>query len=167
MFLESKLNPQQGPTDMVPQVGFSLPPGSHAPWDPSLVLLLGSFSSSCSPTWFPNYLKHYPPQNSSFRPGPIATSPMFIYLFFLRFYFFLLFKWSPTWGLNSWPWEQDLSWDQESDAGTPRWFSNWTLAFGPGCDPRVPGSNPASASLQGACFSLCLCLYLSLCLSHE
>ena len=53
--------------------------------------------------------------------------------------------------------------------GTPGWLSNWASAFGSGCDPRVPGSSPASGSLHGACFSsLFLCtlpLSLSLCLS--
>ena len=44
--------------------------------------------------------------------------------------------------------------------GTPGWLSGWTSAFGPGHDPRVPGSNPASGSPWGACFSLCLCLIL-------
>ena len=34
-----------------------------------------------------------------------------------------------------------------------------------GCDPGDLGSSPMSGSLHGACFSLCLCLYLSLCLS--
>ena len=53
--------------------------------------------------------------------------------------------------------------------GTPGWLSGWASALGSGCDPRVPGSSPTSSSLHGACFSLRLCLYLSLslCVSHE
>ena len=45
--------------------------------------------------------------------------------------------------------------------GFPGWLSGLTPAFGPGCDPGVPGLNPTSGSLHGACFSL----YLRLCLS--
>ena len=37
----------------------------------------------------------------------------------------------------------------------------------PGCDPGDLGWSPASGSLRGACFSLCLCFCLSLCFSHE
>ena len=36
-----------------------------------------------------------------------------------------------------------------------------SAALGPGRDPGGPGSSPASGSLRGACFSLCLSL------SHE
>ena len=42
--------------------------------------------------------------------------------------------------------------------GTPGWLSGWVPAFVPGWDPGVPGLSPASGSLHGACFSLCLCL---------
>ena len=50
----------------------------------------------------------------------------------------------------------------------PGWLSGLGPAFSPGCNPRVPGSSPASGSLHGACFSLCLCPCLSfnLCLSR-
>ena len=34
-----------------------------------------------------------------------------------------------------------------------------------GCDPGVLGSSPTLGSLQGACFSLCLCVSLPLCVS--
>ena len=37
--------------------------------------------------------------------------------------------------------------------------------FSPGCDPEVLGLSPASGSLQGACFSLCVSA--SLCVSHK
>ena len=40
-------------------------------------------------------------------------------------------------------------------------------AFGPGHDPRVLGSSPTSGSPWGACFSLCLGLYLFFSVSHE
>ena len=46
--------------------------------------------------------------------------------------------------------------------GSPGWLRGLAPAFGPGCDPGVPGSSPASGSLRGAYFSLCLCLCLSL-----
>ena len=46
--------------------------------------------------------------------------------------------------------------------GIPGWLSALAPAFGPGHDPEVLGSSPASRSLHGACFSLCLCLCLSL-----
>ena len=49
--------------------------------------------------------------------------------------------------------------------GIPGWLSGLMPAFGPGCDPGVPGSSPTSGSLHGACFSLSLCLCLSLSLS--
>ena len=39
------------------------------------------------------------------------------------------------------------------------------FAFGSGRDPGAQGLSPTLGSPQGACFSLCLCLYLSLCLS--
>ena len=47
--------------------------------------------------------------------------------------------------------------------GAPGWLSGWVSAFGSGHDPRVPGLSPTSGSLWGAC----LCLSLSLCVSHE
>ena len=47
---------------------------------------------------------------------------------------------------------------QMGAAGVAQWFS---ATFGPGHDPGDPGSSPASGSLHGACFSLCLCLCLS------
>ena len=40
--------------------------------------------------------------------------------------------------------------------GIPGWLSGLAPAFGPGCYPGVLGSSPASGSLHGACFSLCL-----------
>ena len=49
--------------------------------------------------------------------------------------------------------------------GAPRELSGRACAFSPGRDPGAPGSGPTSASLHGACFSLCLCLPLSVCLS--
>ena len=36
------------------------------------------------------------------------------------------------------------------------WFSVGASALGAGCDPSIPGSSPASGSLQGPSFSLCL-----------
>ncbi|CAK7310435.1 hypothetical protein VULLAG_LOCUS15388 [Vulpes lagopus] len=50
---------------------------------------------------------------------------------------------------------------------TPGWLSGLAPAFGPGRDPEVPGSSPTSGSLQRAYFSLLLCLYVSLYVSHE
>ncbi|CAD7690325.1 unnamed protein product [Nyctereutes procyonoides] len=49
--------------------------------------------------------------------------------------------------------------------GMPGWLNGWVSAFSSGHDPGVLGSSPALGSLHGARFSLCLCLYLSLCLS--
>ena len=40
--------------------------------------------------------------------------------------------------------------------GDPWGLSSLAPAFGPGCDPGVPGSSPALGSLHGACFSLSL-----------
>ena len=51
--------------------------------------------------------------------------------------------------------------------GVPGWLSGWVSAFGSGYDPRILGWSPTLGSLQGSCFSLCLCLHLSLCVSHE
>ena len=48
---------------------------------------------------------------------------------------------------------------EDKSLGTPGWLSGWVPAFGPGCDPGVLGSSPTSDSLQGTCFSLCLCLW--------
>ena len=46
------------------------------------------------------------------------------------------------------------------------WLSDWASAFGSGHDPRVLESSSILGSLQGTCFSLCLCLLpLSVCLS--
>ena len=45
------------------------------------------------------------------------------------------------------------------------WLSGLAPAFRPRCDPGVPGLSPASGSLDGAYFSLCLFLCLSLSLS--
>ena len=53
---------------------------------------------------------------------------------------------------------------QDTGHGTPshvsvvaqRWLSSGASAFGSGHDPGVLGSSPASGSLQGACFCLCL-----------
>ena len=52
--------------------------------------------------------------------------------------------------------------DQNTDGGIPGWLSGLAPAFGPGPDPGDLGSSPASGSLDGACFSLCPCLCLSL-----
>ena len=57
--------------------------------------------------------------------------------------------------------------NQEAWLGTPGWFSGWASALGSGCDPGVLGSSSALDSLQGACFSLCLCLYLSMSLMNK
>ena len=48
--------------------------------------------------------------------------------------------------------------------GIPGWLSGLVPAFGPGHDPGHLGSSLASGSLHGACFSLLLCLCLSLAL---
>ena len=49
-------------------------------------------------------------------------------------------------------------WAKTHNIGNSWEAQQFSAAFGPGCDPRVPGSSPASGSLRGACFSLCLCL---------
>ena len=54
---------------------------------------------------------------------------------------------------------------EKSTWGTRGWLSGWTSTFGSGCDPGVLGLSPTLGSLQGAYFSLCLCLCVSLCLS--
>ena len=64
------------------------------------------------------------------------------------------------------PWSRgpDVPHTKSSRCGAPGWLSGCASAFGSGYDPGpgVPGSSPASGSLHGACFSLCLCLSLSL-----
>ena len=54
-----------------------------------------------------------------------------------------------------------------SPTGTPGWLSGWASAFGSGHAPRVLGSSSTLCSLHGACFFLCPCLCLSLCVSYE
>ena len=49
--------------------------------------------------------------------------------------------------------------------GIPEWLSGLAPAFGPGRGPGVPGWSPTWGSLHRVGFSLCLCLYLSLCVS--
>ena len=56
---------------------------------------------------------------------------------------------------------------KSSALGTPGWLSSWVSALISGRDPRVLGLSLTSGSPQGACFSLCLCPCLSLCVSHE
>ena len=51
--------------------------------------------------------------------------------------------------------------------GAPGWLSSWVSTLDSGCDPRVLGLSPPSGSSQEACISLCLYLYLPLCVSHE
>ena len=51
-------------------------------------------------------------------------------------------------------------------SGMPGWLSGWASAFGSGHDPRGLGSSPTWGTPQGACFSLCLCLYLSVSLMN-
>ena len=53
------------------------------------------------------------------------------------------------------------------DMGIPGWLSGLGPAFGPGCDPGVPGSGPESGFLHGACLCLCLCLSLSVSLMNK
>ena len=48
--------------------------------------------------------------------------------------------------------------------GVAQWLS---ICLGSCRDPRLLGSSPTLGSPQGACFSLCPCLCLSLCFSHE
>ena len=47
--------------------------------------------------------------------------------------------------------------------GTVPMAQRFSAAFSPGCDPGGPGSSPTLGSLHRACFSLYLCLCLSLC----
>ena len=51
-------------------------------------------------------------------------------------------------------------------AGAPGWLSGWASAFGSGHDLRVPGSSPASGSLQEPA-SPSACVSASLYVSHE
>uniref|UniRef100_A0A8P0PLT1 Endophilin-B1 n=1 Tax=Canis lupus familiaris TaxID=9615 RepID=A0A8P0PLT1_CANLF len=44
--------------------------------------------------------------------------------------------------------------------GDARVAQRLSAGFGPGRDPGVPRSSPASSSLQGACFSLCLAFWV-------
>ena len=46
-------------------------------------------------------------------------------------------------------------------------LSGWASTFCSGRDHRVLRSSPTSGSLQGACFSHCLCLYLSVFLINK
>ena len=49
--------------------------------------------------------------------------------------------------------------------GIPGWLSGLAPAFGPGRDPGVPGSSPASGSMQEP--SACVSASLSLSVSHK
>ena len=57
-----------------------------------------------------------------------------------------------------------LTESREGDTWVAQWLS---VCLWLRCDPGVLGSSPPSGSPQGACFSLCLCLYLSLQVFHE
>ena len=61
----------------------------------------------------------------------------------------------------------DIGQQRANNWPAPGWLNGWASAFSSGRDPGVLGSSPPSGSLQGACFSLCLCLFLSLSVSHE
>ena len=65
-------------------------------------------------------------------------------------------------GLN-----MNFPWLEMSTFGAPGWLSGWASAFGSGPDPRVLGSSPTSGSPEGTCFSLCLCLCLSVYLMNK
>ena len=74
------------------------------------------------------------------------------------------------------PWAivKHLKWylvhDNQSRANLLRgiWVAQWSrVCLSLGSDPRILGSHPTSGSLWEACFSLCLCHCLSLCVSHE
>ena len=55
--------------------------------------------------------------------------------------------------------------EQSANTGDP-WVAQWFSAcLWPGRDPGVPGWSPPSGSRHGACFSLLLCVSLSLSLS--
>ena len=95
----------------------------------------------------------------------------------------LLFSHKNKWSTNiccniAEPWKHDAQWKKPDTKGHGSTYmkcprqghrggSAVASAFGSGRDPRVQGSSPASGSLQGACFSVCLCLCPSLCVSHE
>ena len=49
--------------------------------------------------------------------------------------------------------------------GAARVAQRFSATFSPVHDPRDPGSSPTLGFPHGACFSHCLCLGLSLCLS--
>ena len=58
------------------------------------------------------------------------------------------------------------SWDRKRSHGIPGWRSGLAPAFGPGRDPGRPGiESHIGLPVHGACFSLRLCLCLSLSLS--
>ena len=79
----------------------------------------------------------------------------------------LILSWPCVWILTSvCRWESYLSPGKQSPKRNRQGrslggLSSWAPAFGPGHDPGDLGSSPTSGSLQGACFSLCLCLRLS------
>ena len=51
--------------------------------------------------------------------------------------------------------------DKKIDLGGT-WVAQWLSTVGSGHDPEVLGLSPTSGSLQGTCYSLCLCLSLYL-----
>ena len=59
-----------------------------------------------------------------------------------------------------------IQWTKKNIVGTPEWLSDWVSAVSWGHDPGVLGWSSASGCPQGDCFSLWLCLCLSL-WSHE
>ena len=58
---------------------------------------------------------------------------------------------------------------KRNKAGIPGWRSGLAPAFGPGRDPRDPGSNPTSGSgcMEPASPSACVSASLSLCDYHK
>ena len=81
----------------------------------------------------------------------------FILFYIILFYFIIIFLMYTI-----------LNWNRTfTNIGAPGWLSGWASPFGSGHNSGVWGLSPTSGSLQGACFSLCLCLYLTLCVFHE
>ena len=109
--------------------------------------------------------------------SPVATHHVhFIYIFLLPTY--LIINSNFKWILQNLRTHRRGNWGTESEVTEPRdnkiwvhwgaWVAPWwASAFGSGCNPRVLGSSPISGLLQGACFSLCLCLPPSCSLSNK
>ena len=70
---------------------------------------------------------------------------------------------------GEWSGEEWTVKEERFKGGIPGWHRGLVPAFGPGCDPGDPGSNPTSGSrcMETASPSACVSASLSLCDYHK